>query len=349
MRHLAVLALLTCVVSACNGGQGEPGRWQELTESIDASEARIGRGAMEVQRDTGDVYILGKTGVYRSSDGGKTWELFSAEHVVGAYWYAASLTLDPEGKGRLAAFMKDPPEKPYASAMTLDGGKSWQEITRVKMDRKLHSYGWSWGLVDWSQEKPTFLLGRMHHSSRIWQSRDAGKTWNELPVGSRYMGMMDASNLVVWNERTGQAYHSADGGKTWQETARLEVTAYLAASWKGKLYWVVQNGVVVSSDGGRTWKQLPGKLDKLYWGPVLGKTEKDMIVAGLEGVYRSRDGGVSWDRIAENHAVKIKKGFGEEKFKMDWFIGETDFAWDIHRNRLYLSVPGKLFFLELEE
>jgi photosystem II stability/assembly factor-like uncharacterized protein len=163
------------------------------------------------------------------------------------------------------------------------------------------------------------------------------------------MGMQNARNLVVWNERTGQAYHSADEGATWQETAKLEVTAYLAAPWKDKLYWVVRDGVVVSADGGKTWKQLPGKLDKLYWGPVFGKTEKDIIVAGIEGVYRSRDGGTSWDRIAENHAVKIKKGFQQEKFKMDWFIGETDFAWDIQRDRLYLSVPGKLFFLELEK
>jgi photosystem II stability/assembly factor-like uncharacterized protein len=345
--HRIAAAALACVAvwTAPLAGQGST--WTELTDKIKQSEARLGRGAVEIDRVSGALYILGKHGVHCSEDGGQHWKPFSGEAVVGAYWYAAALTMDPAGGGRLAAFMKDPPEDPYASAMTLDSGKTWRPITRIKTNRKLHSYGWSWGLADWSRKEPTFLLARMHHSRRIWRSQDAGKTWQELPVQTRYMGMLDAKNLVVCNERTHQAYHSSDAGKTWQETAKLETTAFLPAAWKGRLYWVVRDGVVRSQDGGKTWAQLPGKLDKLYWGPVFGKTDEDMIVAGLDGVYRSRDGGKSWKRIAENHAVTIEKGFEDGKVRMDWFVGETDWAWDVKRDRLYLAVPGRLFYLDL--
>jgi hypothetical protein len=296
--------------------------------------------------------VLGR-GVHASADAGETWRRIDDGNVIGAYWYAHALQIDPfeqagrQAPARLAAFMKDPPEDPLRSAITLDAGRTWQPISRVMQDRKLHSYGWSWGLVDWSSPEPNFMIAKMHHSARMWRTRDGGASWTELPLVTDAMGMYDRGNLVACDQRKGAVYHSADEGRTWHKTDRFTVTQWVPVRHGEKLYWVVDEGLMVSADKGKSWKRTGGKIAGAHWGPLFGPTEREIVIVALDGVYRSDNAGESWQRVAGNHAIEAHRSYGTEKFRFDWFVGETSWAWDHRNDKLYCAVPGRLFVTDL--
>ncbi len=339
-RTLLTISLTLIAGTVCAGQE-----WVELTEQLKAHGVRGGRSGIEVDRATGDLYLGGR-GVYRSRDRRKTWQRLDDGTVVGAQWFCFALDMDPEAP-RMAIFKKDPPEDPVQSAISLDAGETWQPITRLKNDRRLHSYGWSWGQVNWTVPDPKTILARMHHSERMWLSRDRGRTWEELPLHTRYMGLYDADTLVACHKRKGRMLRSTDGGQTWEAIAEdLEVTAPLPVRFKDTIYWVVRDGLAFSRDGGKTWQRCPGRLEDAYWGPYFGETEWDIIVVTLTGVYLSRDGGAGWLRISRNKAVEDSEDYGKPKFRLDWFIGLADWAWDPVEDNLYLSHRG-LYSLDL--
>jgi photosystem II stability/assembly factor-like uncharacterized protein len=336
--------------------------WVDLSDALRERGARMGRGGLEVDARTGIVHVLGR-GVYRSDDGCETWRRIDGNAVVGAYWFCHAIQVDPADPNRLAAFMKDPPEATVRSALTLDGGRTWRDIARVTTDRKLTSYGWSWGLTDWTQPSPTFMIARMHHSQRMWTSRDGGKRWAELDLQTQYMGVYDANHLVAAHPRRGKMYRSADGGRSWQESTSLggamTVTALLPVRRGKRMYWVTAKGLAVSEDLGATWRPAGQPVEDLWWGPVFGKTGREMLVMSRDAVYRSDDAGATWRRVCDHpahaqakaraEAAAKRRGKGDGRVRWDWFVGETDWGWDTRRNRLYMSRPGKLLFLDLSK
>ncbi len=363
-RRMAVWA----VAVAVGVGVGMPGawasagegRWVELSDSLREQGARIGRGGLEVDAETGIVHVLGR-GVYRSDDGCETWRRIDANRVAGAYWFCHAIQVDPGDPNRLAAFMKDPPEATVRSAITLDGGQTWRPVARVKTDRKLTSYGWSWGLADWSEPEPAFLIARMHHSQRMWASRDGGRRWAELDLQTQYMGVCDANHLLAADPRRGKMLHSCDGGRTWRPSRTpgevMTVTGFLPVRRGSRVYWVTAKGLAVSDDRGASWRRVGPEMEDLWWGPVFGRTDRQMLVMSRDAVYRSEDAGQTWRHAADHPAYTLAKaraeasakrrGKGDGKVRWDWFVGETDWGWDTRRRRLYLSRPGKLFYLDL--
>jgi photosystem II stability/assembly factor-like uncharacterized protein len=356
-RVLLAVAVLAFVQMGARAQ--DPGSWRDLGSALRERGARLGYSGIEVDRTDGTVYLLGK-GVYRSKDGGGTWQEIAGENVVGHQWYAHALRLDPNGGGRLAVFKKDPRDAPLQSAMTLDAGASWSPISRVLIEGdKLRSYGWSWGVVDWASKEPNFMIGKMHHSNRMWKSTDAGKSWTEMSNpgrgGTDYMGLWDARTLVAADpqprgrDKKPRIFRSTDAGESWQLVSEeFRVTQWIPIRLDERLYWLVKDGLIVSADAGKTWTHAGGKLKDAYFGPYFGRTAKDVIVGTMEGIYRSGDGGATWERIADNIAVDLVEKRAEKKdgkYRFDWFIGQADFGWDPIRDKLYLTYKG---FYELD-
>jgi photosystem II stability/assembly factor-like uncharacterized protein len=347
MRQVLLILLMSVTVGCIESLQAE--EWADLSENL--KSAGGGRGGIGIDPDSNQLYYLaGRNGIFTSTDQGETWTSLDDGFIKAAQWYVQSLQVDPHRGGRLAAFTKDKWKDPWQSGYTLDGGKTWKPITRVKNDNALKSYGWAWGLVDWSQDEPTFLMGRLHHSDWVYVSRDAGQSWTLLEGGSVYMGLYDSENIVRANlgRDKGGIVHSADGGTTWTKGSDLQPTAYLAKRYKDKFYWLVKGGLAVSSDGGKTWTKTSGELEYPYFGPLFGPTENDMIVVALDGVYQTADGGATWTKRLENkaklHADEQADGKG---FKLDWFLGDNDWVWDHKNGLLFLKGAGGFYRLDL--
>jgi len=99
----------------------QAGDWIKITQPLISSIADYdtsipgarGVGGVVVDRTNGDLYVAlnGRPfGVYRSSDGGKTWTCFDdGTNVAGGWVRSAAISIDQNRTGRIAFFRAFPP------------------------------------------------------------------------------------------------------------------------------------------------------------------------------------------------------------------------------------------------
>ena len=125
---------------------------------------------------------------------------------------------------------------------------------------------------------------------------------------------------ILLGTSSSQLFVSNDGGYTWSRLARVgdgdhyvvdhivfdpvyPLTVYAAA-------WSVETDggdIFRSDDGGRTWRGLAGMHGKSVRSFVLAPSDPDTLVAGaLDGVFRSRDRGETWEQISPPGHPEIK-------------------------------------------
>ncbi len=126
------------------------------------------------------------------------------------------------------------------------------------------------------RDPDTLYLGTS--SGEVYVSRDAAKTWTLPRNGIPFPGYI-VDSLVL--DRTGRLW---------------------AASWG---LW--GGGVIaVSSDAGRTWSRRDAGLEEFSVRAIAvdPNDAEFVVVGGLTGVHRSRDGGRTWDKISDQVNVE---------------------------------------------
>ncbi len=125
---------------------------------------------------------------------------------------------------------------------------------------------------------------------------------------------------ILLGTSSSQLFVSNDGGHTWLRLARVgdgdhyvvdhivfdpahPETVYAAA-------WSIETDggdVFRSDDSGRTWRALAGMHGKSVRSFALAPSDPSILVAGaLDGVFRSRDGGGTWERISPPGHPELK-------------------------------------------
>lgn len=161
----------------------------------------------------------------------------------------------------------------------------------------------------------------------LYRSRDAGTTWQ--PVGPdealRYVRAIafspaDAGALYVGTEPA-NVYRSADGGETWQNLGIRDLPG--ADGWSlpysprggavrtfalhpAEPDWVYagveQGGVLKSTDAGATWSITDaGVHPDVHALAVHPENPQVLFAATGGGVYRSRDGASTWERVIDGY------------------------------------------------
>lgn len=217
----------------------------------------------------GDLYKSStERGVYRSKDGGKTWErILYANADAGA----VDLTFDPNNPRILYASTWRIRRTPYSlesggegSALwkSTDGGDTW---TNISKNEGLPSGTWGISGVTVSPVNSNRVWAIIENKSGgVYRSDDAGKTWRlinkERKLRQRawyytriYADTQDEDGVYVMNVR----YHkSTDGGKTYQ--------TYNAPHGDHHDFWIApednqrmvigdDGGAQVSFDAGENW------------------------------------------------------------------------------------------------
>ena len=210
-------------------------------------------------------------GVYRSTNGGKTWDLILHKSDRAG---AADVTIDPNNPRTLYAAIWQGRRYPHAAESggpdsglwrSFDGGDTWTEVTRNP------------GL-------PTGLIGRIGVSAspaqpgRVWaiveaedgavfRSDDYGETWERLCENADlrrrpwyymhvYADPQDANTAWVLNL---ECWRSVDAGKTFEAIPTPHGDNH--ALWidprnSNRMIEGNDGGAIVTFDGGRTWSSV---------------------------------------------------------------------------------------------
>jgi len=231
-------------------------------------------------RDSNVVYVAaqgplwsggGDRGLYKTTDGGKTWNLVLSK---GEYTGANEVHLDPRNPDvvyaslhqrfrNVAALIDGGPESGIYKST--DGGESWRELTNGIPPEDKGKIGLSISPVN-----PDIVYATIELAQRkggLWRSTDAGASWEKRSdevysgTGPHYYQEVFASpfDADTVYQVAPKLYKSVDGGKTMQPLKNNYVhTDYHAVAFNpdDPDYLLVGNdgGVYESFDAGEHWK-----------------------------------------------------------------------------------------------
>ena len=233
-----------------------------------------GEADMRSQNSFGD-------GMYKSSDGGKTWMHIGLENTR----QIGRIDVDPKNPDIVFVaalghvYGPNPDRGIYRSA---DGGRTWQKVlfknenvgaidVRVDPTNSKIVYGvlWNTRRPPWSIYPPSYGPG-----GGIYKSVDGGLTWKESDAGIPVEGQ-----------------------------GRIGIT--ISPTNPKRLYAIVDakaGGMYRSDDAGATWKLMSDQ--KRIWGrgwyfckTVVDPKNPDVVYVGNTSTYKSTDGGKTWTAI----------------------------------------------------
>lgn len=333
-------------------GFGSGGVWKTINNGINwhcvfQDKASLGIGDMELAPSDPNIIYVGTgenlkkprnftlpgTGMYRSSDAGKTWQHIGLEDS----WSIGEIAIHPTNPDIvLVAVLGHLWSKNVNRGLfkTNNGGKTWQKV--IYIDDKTGAND-----VVIAPSNPKFMYastwevfpGIVGKHSGVHRSSDGGKTWipctNGLPSGDK-VGRIGLSvsysnpkkvyalvdNLNRPKGESGELYKSIDGGFTWTKTHADPFYNFSAIGWYfTDVYVNPKNDEEVfclgirlakSSDGGKTFSFLGGNVTRatpsIAKGFHLDQSElwinpenpKHLAAGNDGGLYVSFDKGESW-------------------------------------------------------
>lgn len=296
-RNLYAISLGGRLHSSVNGGA----TWSAIHEG--APKAAQGR-PLRVDFKTGNLYLLGETGVFKSTDGGASWQTANNGFTTAAL----SVLVSTPGK-KPAVFAAPRGER---LLRTRNSGRTWPDagigpVTALAQDPSV----------------PVRLLAAPvqdpETSPRIYESRNQGETWSPLGALPIYdtvtrMAIHPAQGKVIYAGTRGSGiYKSVNGGLTWRRSSKglrfqspcgenfcLEepVTALEIDPRDPRIvYAVFGHQVVKSVDAGRTWDLVMDDLEDVSSVEtlILDPQSSNVVYVGTaQGVFKSTDGGATW-------------------------------------------------------
>jgi photosystem II stability/assembly factor-like uncharacterized protein len=257
---------------------------------------------IRMRPDNPDIMFVtdAKSGVFKSTDGGQTWE--PKNNGITARSGSASdeipvfcLTIDPNdyetiwvGTQNQRGFFK-----------STDNGESWRKMDSGVVERGLTTRGFA---VDPYNSDVVYAAGEI--SSWEWAGRSIngrefdlvkGVVYKTTNGGQSWKKVWQGDNLAryVWIDPRDTDVLYVSTGIFDREAANSD----LAHGQNGGV------GVLKSTDGGQTWRQINRGLGNLYVGSLFMHPENpDILLAGTgaawespgSGVYLTTDGGESW-------------------------------------------------------
>jgi photosystem II stability/assembly factor-like uncharacterized protein len=318
----------------------DPAPWVNLSDPIVQKLKAEGKkfgfagetAGVVVDPASGDVYmIVNGQGIWKSSDGGKTFARVDDGKVGGRCETSFALNADPAGK-RIACFMLD-----GKCGWTADSGATWNAMADVGRN-------WDYAAVDWSGDDVKNIFAAHHEDGgQTLLSNDGGKTWSKIYKRAEFdktggLGIFDARTLV-FTEKGNGIQRSTDGGQTWTKVSDMEATGRVVRVLKGTAYWIAKDGILISKDQGATWTKQGTPVDATI-GPMLDpKNDKHMAAAGIKGIFETADGGETWKQVG-----KLPPGFSMPR--AGWF---ANVVWDPINDIFYASQMGKPMYKLLVE
>ena len=201
-----------------------------------------------------------------------------------------------------------------------DRGKPWRETHRALPG--LH-------ISNLVEDPETGRLYAGTHGDGIHASDDNGRTWQRKDRGVTHANLYsmavarDAGGVRLYaGTEPAHLYVSRDGGETWSELTSLRavptVEKWMFPAPPGiahvkhitfdprsadTIYASIEvGGLLKSTDGGTTWRQLGGFFEDVHRIVVTGARPNELVMGNGIGTYRSGDAGESWEQLTDRSA-----------------------------------------------
>ncbi len=244
------------------------------------------------------LFYMGATGggVWRTQDGGSTWENISDGYFGGSIGAVAVSQSDNNvlyvGGGEVT--VRGNVSYGYGMYKSVDAGKTWKHIG-LENSRHIPR-------IQIHPDDPNLVyaavMGDLYQSSEergVYRSKDGGSTWEKILFANADAGAvdlcMDPSNPRI----------------LFATTWRIRRTPYsLSSGGEGSDFWK-------STDGGDTWTKIsanqglpkgPLGIMGVSVSPVNSNRVFVIIEAKEGGVFRSDDGGATWSKTNESRALR---------------------------------------------
>jgi len=278
-----------------------------------------------------NLFYMGTTGggVWRTTDGGNSWESISDGHFGGSIGAVAVAKSDPNviyvggGEKTLRGNMS----YGYGMYKSVDAGKNWQHIG---LDNSRHI-----SRIRIHPQNPDILyvavMGDIFKDSEergVYKSTDGGKTWQRKLFANNRAGavdlILDPNNPRImyastWNVRRtpysfssggpgSDIWKSTDSGESWMKLSENQglpkgiwgISGITVSPQNSNRLWtIIENdngGVFRSDDGGETWKKTNDdralRQRAWYYTRIYADTQdEDMVYVVNVDYHKSKDGG----------------------------------------------------------
>ena len=276
--------------------------------------------------NNGGRHISFGDGVYKSVDGGQTWNnvgLEKSEHISDIIihptnpdivWVSAQGPLWSGGGER-------------GLYKTTDGGDTWKQVltpadkwtgvTSLLIDPRNPDKLYA---ATWARQRSIAVYVGTNEGAGIHTSDDGGETWTELKTGLPE-GNMGKTGMAIspmnpdvlyatieTDNRKGGFYRSADQGASWTKVSD-EIGAGTGPHYYQEIFadqhqfdrvYIASNYSKVSDDGGKTWTPINTKRKHVDdHAMAFHPTDPDFVLMGSDGgIYMSHDRMANWRFMA---------------------------------------------------
>ncbi|MDQ2818310.1 MAG: hypothetical protein M3T49_08925, partial [Candidatus Eremiobacteraeota bacterium] len=266
-------------------------------------------------------------GIYRTTDGGKTWTNMGLRDTM----QISRIAIDPRNPnvivvGAMGNFFKDSPAR--GIYRTTDGGKTWSKTLYV---------GPSSGVADLAADpnNPDILFAGVWQFRRqpwtftsggpqdgLYRSADGGRHWTRLRGRGLPAGIMGRIGLAIApsdskriyaiiESRSGILWRSDDAGASWSLVSKDTLVdqrpfyfTHINVDPKNRDHvYAVSEMLAESKDGGRKFKEIAKDVHVDYHAMWISPKDPNRMMTGQDGGYAlSLDGGKTWS-FSRNLAI----------------------------------------------
>ena len=272
----------------------------------------------------GGSLTYGGSGVYRSRDGGRTWEARGLDRTG----TIGRVVVDPTDSDRLwvaAAGKLFEGDEHRGVYRTTDGGGSWERV--LALDDTTGAIDLAVDPSDpdrlfaatWTRQRTAQARRYGGPGSALWRSTDGGGSWERLggaplPSGADVgrIGVSVAASrpdvvYAVYTDATGNTrgtFRSRDGGDSWTRVGVADNVSY--GWWFGQIradptdpetVYVPWLNLYRSTNGGAQFAFRSGNMHVDHHALWIDPSDPRRLVAGNDGgVYRSSNAGQTWTK-----------------------------------------------------